>query len=157
MTKQVGLKPKDSIDVAHKQLLKIRLACLKNAKSLANAAELVVAGQPHVAYHLLVIALEEIGKSSIAEAKYMSSSDTLELEEEGFGLIDDHIKKIFWGLWGGSLLGKALVKEEIESLKGLAVLLHSNRLAYLYVDFSQPVYPADRVQEGEIETLLGVG
>jgi AbiV family abortive infection protein len=43
----------------------IRLACLTHAKDLIEIARVNKDNAPHIAYHLAVLALEEVGKSTM--------------------------------------------------------------------------------------------
>jgi hypothetical protein len=54
----------------------------------------------------------------------------IEYEEE----MEDHVKKLFWAVWGAAFLFGQPTPEEMDSSKGLAQLIHENRLKYLYVD-----------------------
>src|SRR5438105_80878 len=74
---------------------------LEHSGDLLKAARtLFDAGQPHFAYHLALLALEEIGK---LEVVLMGRVGTEE-EDEAFRskFLDDHVGKIFWAFWGPS-------------------------------------------------------
>jgi len=134
------------------QIKKIRRQCLTNAESLLSVAEKELnTGIDHVCFHLALLALEEIGKSILVTIGFTLSVT----EKEGVGIsIDDHIKKIFWALWGGVLTGEKFSKEKIEQSKGLATTLHERRLFYLYTDPNNPIDPNEKIEKGEAERLI---
>jgi AbiV family abortive infection protein len=78
-------------------------------------------GYDHICFHLALVALEEIGKAILILIG--ASLIAGQKEDEDFSItIDDHIKKIFWALWGDLLREKEFSKDEIEQVK--TYLLH---------------------------------
>lgn len=131
-----------------------RDACLKNAADLHNAAGVLLEKNiDHIAFSLIVLALEEIGKVHIAMAKssFEVAGDVESNTEDD--LIDDHEKKLFWALWGVTLTSESITKDDIEQHRGLSKLLHIKKLDYLYVDPSNPEPPSDKIEKGEAQHL----
>lgn len=136
------------------EIQKIKDACLANAESLLSVAEREVAKDAdHICFHLAILALEEIGKSILVTVSFTVSITG----KENGGLevaMDDHVKKIFWALWGGSFRDNMFTKEQIEQNRGLATNLHDKRLSYLYTNPNNLTDPANRIQKGEAEKLI---
>ena len=133
---------------------KIREKCLSNAEGMLAVAERELnRGVDHICFHLALLALEEIGKAILVTIGFTVSV----AERERGGLVvalDDHIKKIFWALWGGMFRDNRFTKEQIEESRGLATSLHERRLFYLYTDPNNPTNPGDRIEMGEAENLV---
>jgi len=115
------------------ELKRTRTACLQNAETFVNAAKKLAGNSKfrHIQYHLAALALEEIGKAEIIGMKYIAG---IHKREPAVGGFDDHIKKLFWALWGPSFGKDLITKEQIEQYKGLASIIHRKRLFSLYVD-----------------------
>jgi AbiV family abortive infection protein len=137
------------------ELKAIRSACLKNADSLvASAQHLLNIDIYHTAYHLAALALEEIGKSGLMVLKYRY--DKYKSDDESYEPdTEDHLKKLFWALWGMSILSGKPTPEEMKSSRGLAKLIHENRLKYLYVDTKNPLLPQDQATRTEAASMIG--
>jgi AbiV family abortive infection protein len=131
-------------------------ACLVNAEAcLAMAEREFGKGADHLCFHLALLSLEEIGKSILIKIGYTVSASTV--EKPGLETaLDDHVKKIFWALWHGFLMGDKMKPQEIEQLKGLATGLHESRLDYLYTDPENPIDPKDKLKDGEVKRLIDV-
>jgi AbiV family abortive infection protein len=130
----------ESIDTANK----VRGACLANAEALLSVAERELGkGVDHIPFHLGILALEEIGKAVITGVKF--STSTFDDEEYGPGGEDDHVRKLFWAIWGVSLRAGTFTAAEIESNQKLATNLHNRRLGSLYTDTANPTAPGNRV------------
>jgi AbiV family abortive infection protein len=137
--------------------LKAREACLANAEVLLKLAEENSGkGVDHIAFHLGLLALEEIGKAILVTVGFAIAAS--ETNHEGpVGSLDDHIKKIFWALWTGILFraSKYTVKD-IEDVKGLANMLHGKRLEYLYTDPENPLLPLERQAGEDVKKLIAI-
>lgn len=136
------------------EIQKIREQCLANAESMLVVAERELnKNVDHICFHLALLALEEIGKAILVTIGFTVS---IAGKERG-GLVialDDHIKKIFWALWGRMFRDNKFTKKQIEESKGLATNLHERRLFYLYTDPNNPTNPNDRIEKGEAENLV---
>lgn len=136
------------------EIQQIRKACLANAESLLSVAERELGKQvDHICFHLALLALEEIGKSILVTIGFTVS--VAGKEKGGLQVaLDDHVKKLFWALWGGSFRDNRFTKEQIEQNRGLANTLHDKRLLYLYTNPNNPTSPSSRVTRDETEKLI---
>jgi len=132
----------------------IKEKCLANAECTLSVAERELKnGVDHICYHLALLGLEEIGKAILITTVYAAT--VAEKEAEGLRVaMDDHVKKIFWALWGGVLRGGQFTEAQIEETRGLASTLHENRKLYLYTNPNEPVDPAEKIRDGEAEALI---
>jgi AbiV family abortive infection protein len=79
-----------------------REQCLINAEdAIRTAEELKNKSVNHVAFHLVVFCLEESGKIFIGWYQ-LSSKETWGKEPHKIPF-DDHVKKLFWAIWGPPL------------------------------------------------------
>ena len=139
------------------RIIKAREACLSHADDLIRAAKRILSDEklPHISYHLAVLALEEIGKSTLIIMGHIRSSlDDAETSPQRF--CDDHIKKLFWATWGPSIGREKITKNQIESLQGLSRKIHETRLQALYVDFDATgtFLPSELISESEAQNLI---
>jgi AbiV family abortive infection protein len=113
---------------------RVRELCLKHAGDLIAAAERVLKddGFPNIAYHLGVLALEEIGKAGmvVSRAVIASARDTDWMENR----FDDHVWKIQWAIWSHGLMGRRIDPKDFEEARRFAQNAHTRRLAGLYVN-----------------------
>lgn len=131
-------------------------ACRTNAEDLYRAAQIMQReGHRNVAYHLATLALEELGKAQLLGIKSVSRDQDSSWHDKQ---IDDHVKKLFWALWGPSIRNQRPNKDEIETLRGLAAKIHENRLRGLYVSAvaSEFVVPAEAISEQSLNGLMKV-
>ncbi len=80
-------------------------ACLQNAERLVQSAKAVM-GVPagsHIAYHLAVLALEEIGKSTLIFQESLDPKplprDPESKQRSPMDWLEDHERKLFWAVW----------------------------------------------------------
>ena len=119
-------------------------ACFVNARDLLRAAKRVLDGEklPNVAFHLAILALEEVGKAALLGTRGIAHS--LEVETVFIdNRLDDHVFKLFWALWTPSFARGNVSMEEFEKLRGMARGMHDDRLAAMYVS-------SDRPEDGEV-------
>jgi len=137
-----------------KDIKQIREKCLSNAEGFLTVAERELnKGVDHICFHLALLALEEIGKAILVTIGFTIS--VADKEKDGFVVaLDDHVKKIFWALWGGMFRDNKFTKQSIEENRGLATTLHERRLYYLYIDPNNPIDPKDKIEKGEAERLV---
>jgi AbiV family abortive infection protein len=135
------------------ELKKTRTACLQNAETFVNATKKLVKNNKfrHIQYHLAALALEEIGKAEIIGMQYIAG---VHKREPAVGGYDDHIKKLFWALWGPSFGKNLITKEQIEQYKGLASIIHRKRLAALYVDPEK--IKRFKINKSEVDQILSL-
>jgi AbiV family abortive infection protein len=132
-------------------------ACIANADELISGARnLAAAGSPRLAYHLGVMALEEVGKSSILGMRHIAKEAGRELPNSIAKGLDDHVRKLFWAIWGPSMGRELVTKEQIDSNIGLAQRLHDRRLRGLYVDADEQTLsvPTNQISPEEADSLL---
>lgn len=141
------------------QVQEIIKACLSHAADLLAAAikthsELKLS---NIAYHLAALALEEVGKADLVAVNYIATSrdGTVSWPEKH---ADDHVKKLFWALWGPSFGRQVINQEQIDSFKGLAQRIHETRLKGLYVNPAEDelLVPRDVVTETEAQWLISL-
>lgn len=137
----------------HEQLKKVRETCLVSAEALLSTAERELdKGVDPICFHLALLALEEVGMSILNTINYMS--ETARTDKEAFAT-DEHIRKLFWALWGGSMIRNTKwSKESIEQNRFLATTLHERRLETLYTDPQKPVSFDCRIKGGEAKTIV---
>ncbi len=112
-------------------------ACLQNAERLVQSAKAVM-GVPdgsHIAYHLAVLALEEIGKSTLI---FQESLDPKPLPRDPeskprspMDWLEDHERKLFWAVWLPLLDAKPDWRTIPECME-FAKEMHIKRLHSLY-------------------------
>ena len=134
---------------------------LDNARELLTAARaLLDAGQPpRLAYHFAALALEEVGKASILGMRYAGAKRSRELpsllSDEA---LQDHMRKLFWAIWGPTVGRDVITGKQIEEIRGLAQQLHSRRMQGLYVDSSDDgvSVPLGSISADEATALIGM-
>jgi AbiV family abortive infection protein len=111
--------------------------------SLDNAAELLTAARalldaaqpPRLVYHFAALALEEVGKAGIHAMRHVGAAADREipslLNDEA---LQDHVRKLFWAIWGPTIGRDVITRKQIEEIRGLAQQLHNRRMQGLYVD-----------------------
>jgi len=133
------------------KISKIRRLCLENAKDLITAVK--SSKLPNIKFHLAVLALEEIGKLVLA-----TIGVTIRSFEKEDDLVpptfDEHIKKLFWGIWGVSFNKDTVSAKEIESCRGLARKLHERRLIAVYVNPNSDKPPRDIISKKEADDIV---
>jgi AbiV family abortive infection protein len=131
-------------------------ACVEHAKALLKSARAVIAsGHPNIAFHLAVLALEELGRRELIGVQ--SIIDTRPVPP-GWAQkhTQDHVKKLFWCFFGGSFFAARLTKEHLESLEDFAQRLHAKRLAGLYVDQTEDTLsiPSEAIDSEEATRII---
>jgi AbiV family abortive infection protein len=123
-----SMKPSKSIPPEVQAIID---ACVSNAEDLVKGAELLLAQNlANIAYHLGALALEEIGKSEIMGVMQAAKVREGEVSEKH---LDDHVRKLFWALWGPSFGRELITGTQLETYRGLATSIHETRLQALYV------------------------
>jgi AbiV family abortive infection protein len=138
------------------EALKLIEACRNHARDLYGAAVLLrEQGLANIAYHLATLALEELGKAQLIGMRSMSKRDDADAWYDK--QLEDHVKKLFWALWG-RVFGKRPDRKEIDSLRGLAATIHGNRLRGLYVssEAEQFVTPKQAVGDDLLTPLMSL-
>ncbi len=144
------------------RLLKQRLLCCEHAKDLIESAERVLSGDrpiPNISFHLVLLALEEIGKAELLTAREVSIGNR---NVNGIDKrLDDHAFKLLWGLWSpGFRASREIDPERFRQLGEFSKRAHQQRLAALYVGTDANAEglsaPKDAVNLAEVTSLLAV-
>ena len=114
--------------------LQVRQLCLEHAADLITSAETVLNdnGFPNIAYHLAILALEEIGKAGMIASRAVvgSALDSAWMDKR----FDDHIWKLQWAVWSPRLSGGRIDPKDFEDARRFAQSTHARRLSGLYVN-----------------------
>jgi AbiV family abortive infection protein len=156
-----GLKPTPAEDQVVDSVLPAEVqaasdACISNAEDLVKGAELLLGvSLSNIAYHLAVAALEEIGKSEIIGIMHYSRIRRGDVSERH---LDDHVRKLFWALWGPSFGQQVISRPQLEFYRGLATEIHETRMQGLYVEPGESalVHPRDVVPREKAETIVSM-
>jgi AbiV family abortive infection protein len=133
-------------------LVRAMQACVDHARNLVASAKLVqVSGRQHIAYHLAILALEELGRRELIAIKTVEHAG-----ERPDKLSLDHVQKLFWCFFGARFATERLTTESLDMMKGFAKRLHEKRLAALYVDLDADglSVPSDQVSEDDAKQLI---
>lgn len=131
-------------------------ACLDHAESLILSAKAVSEARQHnVAYHLAVLALEELGKRQLILLNSVALG-TGRITPFNEKQNTDHQKKLFWCFFGGLLATNKIDPAAFKEAQELAETIHAKRMAGLYVDVSKDgvSVPSDNITEGEASNLI---
>jgi AbiV family abortive infection protein len=137
-----------------------RQLCLSHAGDLIASAERVLAddnGFPNIAYHLAILAMEEIGKAGLlsVRAVTMGTWDSTWVDKR----LDNHVQKFMWAVWSPSLSGGKIDPKDFEDARRFAESTHQRRMAGLYVDYgadSALAPPRDAVRLDHATSLLNL-
>lgn len=129
---------------------------LENAEVLLQAARLLQEPKyHHISYHLAALALEEVGKTELLAMGYFA--EKLGKPSEFINpYLDDHVKKLFWALWGPSIGRTPLTRAEIDSHRDLALKIHEKRLSSLFSHPKQSLPPHENVTLDQVQDLIGL-
>jgi AbiV family abortive infection protein len=120
------------------QYNQFRNFCLKNAESLLQSAtQLKDQNVNHIVYHLCTLALEEIGKIFVRWMQ-LNQKDPTD-EEKNREALGDHVKKLFWAIWGPGFIQEKISGQQLHEMQGMAGKIHLLRLFSLYTDISDTI------------------
>ena len=139
------------------QLLAAMRVCIDHAHALLESARAVQAAKhPNVAYHLAALCLEEIGRRALLGVQAISEKGAVppawpKKHEQ------DHIKKLFWAIFGSGFLGAPLTADRFREMTYVAEHIHAQRLLGLYVGVSEDglTVPADQIDTATTDQLIG--
>jgi AbiV family abortive infection protein len=136
------------------EAVKIRAACHAHASDLIEAAAKLLEQppKPNLAYHLALLALEEIGKAGliVAQAAIGSRRDSARFEKS----LSSHSRKLQWAIW--SPLTK-IDPKQFSQARELAQRMHARRLAGLYVQpLAELSLPQDAVSLEQAQSIIGL-
>lgn len=133
-------------------------ACIAHAKNLIASARAVQAiNQPHIAYHLAVIALEELGRGELIGVQSIAA-ERPDANTKWDKHIQSHVQKLFWCFLGPSFSQQELTEEVLDSMTKFAQELHSKRLQALYVDKASETLniPSEVISQDECERIISL-
>lgn len=135
-------------------------ACVVHARALLESARAVQAsGHSNIAYHLAVLALEELGRRELFGVQSVASDRSEAPPAWSEKHTQNHVQKLFWCFFGGHFFEEKLTGEALDSMKGLAKHLHEKRFEGLYVgkdDDDGLKIPSEAIQPDECERILGL-
>ncbi len=137
-----------------------RKHCLEHAGDLIVSAERVLAedsGFPNIAYHLAILAMEEIGKAGMLAARAITKAtlDVTWIEKR----LDNHVHKLMWAVWSPSMSRGKIDPKDFEAARRFAESTHVRRMAGLYVDYTDDASsapPRDAVRLDHATSLLNL-
>ncbi len=140
------------------EVLGVLKACIKHAGDLLKAAIIIQkeAKFPNIAYHLAALSIEEIGNFDIMRTSYLARAEDKPnewLEKQ----TEDHVKKLFWGLWGPSFGRDIISRSQIESYNNHARKIHEKRISGLYVNMDKNIngsMPCDLITTKETDNII---
>lgn len=138
-------------------LVKVHNACITHARNLIVSARAVqTVEQPHIAYHLAVIALEELGRMELLGVQSMASTRSEEDASRYEKQTQSHEQKLFWCFLGPSLSTRKITNETLNSITQLTQQLHSTRLQALYIDKASDALtvPSEVIPPEECEKII---
>ena len=138
------------------QTLAAMNACVDHARDLLDVARTAQSGgKPHIAYHLATLALEELGRRELIAVESISAQRTVPPAWPAKHT-QDHVQKLFWAFFGANFLQRQLTKESLDEMQTLARVIHSNRLAGLYVESNSDGLgiPREMVSSDQGERLI---
>jgi AbiV family abortive infection protein len=126
--------------------------CLKNARSALAASESLIGKEVnHIVFHLLVLSLEEVGKIFIG---WYQLNKTDKWGKESVNIpIDDHVKKLFWAIWGPSFMRQKFTSKQMDQIRQVATDLHEARLESLYTKLDDTVPASLKISDQYVNDL----
>jgi AbiV family abortive infection protein len=130
--------------------------CLEHTAGLIEGAKALFDKQlHHLAFHLALLALEEIGKLEVILMGRVGTEEEDAAYRKKF--LDDHVGKIFWAFWGPSFISTLVDPKRFEWQQNLAASLHDKRLRGLYADPGDGddfIAPASNISPDDAKKLI---
>lgn len=98
------------------------------------------------------MSLEEVGKIFIGW--YQITSEKKPNQDGPNMSIDDHVKKLFWAIWGPTFTNEIISKKQTDEIRGLATELHHKRLESLYTDLIDTDKSASKITNEDAANFL---
>jgi len=150
----------DNAKVSEKDLTPeqvVHSRCVKHAKDLLDSAKLVLVTAPSVAFHLALVALEELGKGQMVAISSFPDAPGRDRSSWIDSHADDHEKKLFWALWHLRPGNPHEMVTHIQESQEIARNLHNRRLRALYVDTDPSIPPpGETISADEAQNLIGL-
>lgn len=125
-----------------------------HAEDLLAAARELLERFPHLAYHLAVLALEELGRGVLLVIR---DGVTEEAERRALSEgMEDHEAKLFWALWSPTS-SEPLTATQIDEFRVLARRIHEERKAGLYFNPSADALPREAITADEARQVIALG
>jgi AbiV family abortive infection protein len=103
----------------------LRKACLDNANELLLSARAIRAlDLNNIAYHLASLSLEEIGKATIIVMTAAAEETAPERDRPLEKWMEDHVRKLFWALWGPTFGREKITGDQMQGFMHLANSIH---------------------------------
>lgn len=131
-------------------------ACIKHARDLLASARAVEAtGHSNIAYHLGVLALEEIGRRALIGVQMIADKASVP-PTWPHKHTQNHVQKIFWCLFDRNFFSGQLSGKALDDLMAQARDIHFMRVAGLYVDQGDDglSIPSDAIDVTNCKLLL---
>lgn len=144
---------------SEKPLIELMDVCVAHARALLESARAVQAsGHPNIAYHLALLALEELGRKELLGVQTVAADRSEPPPAWSEKHTQNHVQKLFWCFFGGHFFEEKLTGEALDSMKGLAKHLHQKRLQGLYVGQNDDGLniPSDAIQPDECQQVIGL-
>ena len=131
--------------------------CLEHAGDLLASADRLMGDKAlhHIAYHLGLLALEELGKADMIVARAVLTRagrpDNITRR------LDDHVEKLLWAIWAPGFPGENLTPQSFREARQFAESSHERRMAGLYVDFNDEgdaLAPREAIAVGGAESVV---
>jgi len=133
--------------------------CLDNAEvCLDSAKDCRIKGRNNIAFHLAVLALEEVGKASMLLAEAVYPQSVHDDDPGGSKLSDDladHRKKLFWAMLVPRIDAGIISPKDFTRLKEVANDIHLRRITSLYANTSQSL-PQSEITDYELADIIGL-
>jgi AbiV family abortive infection protein len=133
--------------------------CLDNAEALLDSAkDCRTKNRNHIAFHLAVLALEEVGKASMSLVKTVVPHVDHEEDSDGSRLSDDladHKKKLFWAMMIPDNDEGIISPEDFIRLKEIANDIHVRRITSLYANTDDPASQTD-ISNAELTRIIAL-
>jgi len=150
-------EPDQSIQSARKSDIEAMKACIQHARNLLDSARAVqIAGHPSIAFHLGVLALEELGRRELIGLQRIAQTRPAGPEWHKHTLA--HTKKIFWCFFGMQFFSGPLMQQHFDDLKKFSDTLHLHRMASLYVNYEgdELQIPSEAIEPEYCSQLLNL-
>lgn len=140
-------------------LIQAAQACVDHARALLESARAVQgSGHPNIAYHLAVLALEELGRRELIGVQSVAADQSEPPPAWSEKHTQNHVQKLFWCFFGAHFFEEKLTTAALDTMKGFAKHLHERRLEGLYVGQNEDglKIPSDAIPTDECEKILGL-
>lgn len=124
----------ENLQDQHDRDIEAMRACVKHSRDLLDSARAVFdIKHANIAFHLALLALEELGRRELIGMQRVAADSGKERPWQKHTLA--HTKKIFWCFFGLHFLSGRIQQERLDGLRELSETLHNQRMAGLYVDY----------------------